>query len=334
MKCKPLVSVVIPNYNHSLFLKRRIESVLNQTYSNFNIYILDDHSKDKSEEIIQEYANHPKIKTVDINRKNSGSVFIQWVKGIKLAEGKYLWIAESDDYAHERFLEETVTLAEQKDDIGFVFTDSHNVDRNEKLKGTISKNHFFLKKTTEKNQIFDDKEKAPLLFVSNILIPNASAVLFNLNLLKKAVNLNEIQSYKNVGDQFAYLSIYLKFKIGFVNIPLNYRRIHKKNTTSRNYASGLLHKEQIHLINYFLSEIKGLNTSKPAFNYYLRKNFLKVTDFFFLLEMRSLLKKLYLANLISPTKYFYLRGYVMICIFSSKKPPLIIRKKIKGVLQN
>ena len=91
------VSVVIPNFNHALYLKQRIESVLNQTFQNFELIILDDCSTDNSKEVIERYKNHPKISKIVYNEENSGSVFRQWIKGIKLSTGKYIWIAESDD---------------------------------------------------------------------------------------------------------------------------------------------------------------------------------------------------------------------------------------------
>ena len=54
------ISVIIPNYNHAVFLKERIESVLNQTYTNFELIILDDCSTDNSRDIIEFYRQHHK----------------------------------------------------------------------------------------------------------------------------------------------------------------------------------------------------------------------------------------------------------------------------------
>lgn len=93
------VSVIIPNYCHARFLNQRIDSVLNQTYSDYEVIILDDCSTDNSREIIESYRNHPKISHIVYNEKNSGSTFIQWEKGFELARGEYIWIAESDDVA-------------------------------------------------------------------------------------------------------------------------------------------------------------------------------------------------------------------------------------------
>lgn len=69
----PKVSVIIPNYNHSSYLKERIDSILNQTFQNFEVIILDDCSTDNSKEIIELYRDHTKVSHIVYNEKNSGS---------------------------------------------------------------------------------------------------------------------------------------------------------------------------------------------------------------------------------------------------------------------
>lgn len=102
---EPLVSVVIPNYNHANYLHERIESILSQSYQNFEIILLDDCSSDESHEILQSYAlSYPdKIKFYP-NTSNSGNVFKQWQKGLSLAKGELFWICESDDFCENDLL--------------------------------------------------------------------------------------------------------------------------------------------------------------------------------------------------------------------------------------
>jgi glycosyltransferase involved in cell wall biosynthesis len=57
----PKLSIIIPNYNHADFLKQRLESIFNQTFQNFQVILLDDASTDNSKEILEQYANHPKV---------------------------------------------------------------------------------------------------------------------------------------------------------------------------------------------------------------------------------------------------------------------------------
>lgn len=101
----PLVSIIIPNYNHARFLDERMQSVLGQTYQNFEVIILDDRSTDNSREVIEKYRSNPKVRKILFNDTNSGSPFRQWKKGMELASGEIVWIAESDDHCEDTFLE-------------------------------------------------------------------------------------------------------------------------------------------------------------------------------------------------------------------------------------
>src|SRR5688572_17975438 len=95
----PLVSVIVPNYNHAPYLAQRIDSVLAQTCQEFELILLDDCSPDASREVMERYRDHPKVAQIVHNAHNSGSTFKQWDKGIALARGDYVWIAESDDWS-------------------------------------------------------------------------------------------------------------------------------------------------------------------------------------------------------------------------------------------
>ena len=75
---KPYISVIIPNYNHARYLDARLESVLNQTFRDYEVIILDDKSNDNSLEVIDRYKNNPLITQIVINEENSGSPFNQW----------------------------------------------------------------------------------------------------------------------------------------------------------------------------------------------------------------------------------------------------------------
>lgn len=103
-----MVSVIIPGYCHARYLRERIDSVLAQDYSDFEVILLDDCSPDGSAEIMLGYGQHPRVSHVVINEQNSGNTFLQWQRGIALAKGEYIWIAESDDVAEPTFLSRLV----------------------------------------------------------------------------------------------------------------------------------------------------------------------------------------------------------------------------------
>ena len=125
----PLVSVIVPNYNYATYLPLRIESILNQSFTDFELILLDDASSDNSVEIFKHYQDiDGRISHFVVNECNSGTPFKQWQKGIELSRGKYIWIAESDDYADVSFLERTVSLLEEYPTAVYCFTGSYLVD--------------------------------------------------------------------------------------------------------------------------------------------------------------------------------------------------------------
>jgi len=124
------ISVIVPNYNHSRYLEKRIDSILNQTFQDFELIILDDCSTDNSKDIIRQYKGHEKVGNIIFNECNSGSVFKQWKSGISLAKGEYIWIAESDDCADLEFLYKLLPVLENNKELGFVYCNSHVIDEN------------------------------------------------------------------------------------------------------------------------------------------------------------------------------------------------------------
>src|SRR5580698_4852658 len=116
----PTLSVIVPNYNHARFLRRRVDTILLQTFQDFELILLDDCSTDDSRSILTSYARDPRVR-IEFNSVNSGSCFKQWNKGVRLARGKYIWIAESDDYADERLLERLVAAVESDPKVAFAY---------------------------------------------------------------------------------------------------------------------------------------------------------------------------------------------------------------------
>lgn len=97
MKSKtPLVSVVLPTYNRAELLPRSVESVLNQTYKNFELIIIDDGSTDNTKEVVQEYAKKDKRVIYLRHKKNKGGSAARNT-GIRKANGDYIAFQDSDD---------------------------------------------------------------------------------------------------------------------------------------------------------------------------------------------------------------------------------------------
>ena len=120
IKEEPSVDVILPNYNKAKFLEEAINSVIYQTYKNWNLYIIDDHSSDNSFEIINKFLN---IKNTNIIRlkKNMGPSFCRNY-GMRLSKSKYISFLDSDDNWTEDKLEKQIFFMEEND-LNFTYTD-------------------------------------------------------------------------------------------------------------------------------------------------------------------------------------------------------------------
>ncbi|MDX9744156.1 MAG: glycosyltransferase [Arcobacteraceae bacterium] len=123
----PLVSVIIPCYNHEKYLKQSILSVLNQTYKNIELIVIDDGSKDNSVEIIKNLQNFSGFKF--ITQENMG-VCRTLNKGVMISTGKYIGVLASDDYWDITKIEKQVKVLESRDDSEFCFTQALEFDSN------------------------------------------------------------------------------------------------------------------------------------------------------------------------------------------------------------
>lgn len=95
MSEKPLISVVVPVYNVAKYLKKSIESIVNQTYTNLEIILVDDGSKDESGEICEDYSL--KDSRIIVIHKPNGGLSDARNAGIKQAKGEYITFVDSDD---------------------------------------------------------------------------------------------------------------------------------------------------------------------------------------------------------------------------------------------
>lgn len=115
---KKLVSIVVPVYNAEKFLKDTIESVLAQTYENWELLLVNDCSSDKSKEIARKYLSE-NVKWIDM-ASNSGAALTR-NKGIELANGEYICFLDADDLWDKEKLEKQVKFMNEKD-CAFSFT--------------------------------------------------------------------------------------------------------------------------------------------------------------------------------------------------------------------
>src|SRR5271170_4602024 len=119
MNNEPLVSVCLPLYNGEKFLAQAIQSVLNQTYKNFELIIADDGSKDQGPAIVKELAKTDKRIKFQQNAHNLG-LFQNYNECMRLAQGKYIKLFAQDDLFEPNILERMVAVLEQNESVSLV----------------------------------------------------------------------------------------------------------------------------------------------------------------------------------------------------------------------
>ena len=233
----PEVSIIIPNYNHGKYLRQRIDSVLNQTFKNFEVIILDDCSTDNSVQVIEGYRNHPKVSTIIINTENSGSPFLQWKKGMDIAQGEWIWIAESDDWCECNFLE---TLMKEIDP-GVALAFCQTIFVNENGEKIWEPGWFKLsQKMDGKNFITDHLSKGNF-------ITNASMCIFRKRFYYQVSE--EFLQYKFSGDWVFWIEIASQGDVIICEKALNYFRKHGADVSSKAYRQGLQYYEYFSFLN-------------------------------------------------------------------------------------
>ncbi|WP_278036319.1 glycosyltransferase family 2 protein [Flavobacterium nitratireducens] len=231
----PLISIIVPNYNHERFLKQRLESVFNQSYSNFEVILLDDCSTDNSREILLEYAKHPKVSCCVFNEVNSGSPFKQWENGIAFAKGEYIWIAESDDYCELDFIDNIIDAMIKDSTIGLGYCQTIDVDVNcHQIYHRINYTKYFQPNIWVDNFEMDGRQFIQLYLSFFNVIPNASAVIFRRNLVDNFFFSESLLQMKMCGDWYFWIKIALKSKVFFCKKKLNCFRNHHSVTRNHN----------------------------------------------------------------------------------------------------
>ncbi|PZX22834.1 hypothetical protein LY44_02687 [Rhodobacter capsulatus] len=240
----PRVTVVVPNYNYGRYIEDRLQSVLAQDFPIYEIIVLDDRSTDDSLERIRAFAARCErpIRIVP-NAVNSGNVFRQWIKGLDLAQGDYVWIAEADDLAEPDFLS-TAMRGFEKPGTVLSYTDSAQIDEN----GTpLAANYrYYTDKISPthwaQNYCRDGAEEiSEVLYLKNT-IPNASGVVMAAGALKSVLTEHraELESVRFVGDWLVYLWLLERGGIAFNTASKNIHRRHQNSVTISNFDARQL----------------------------------------------------------------------------------------------
>jgi len=217
MHDSPLVSVIVPCYNHENYVEQCIVSVVNQTYKNIQLIVIDDGSKDNSDEVLktlnaqyhftyERRANHGLTKTLNYTIK-------------KYATGKYIAVIASDDYWALDKITRQVMFMETHEDYGMCCGMAKIVDSNNIEKG-----------------ILGNKIKDADLTLDNLLLINKVPALTALYKRDVFLKVNGYDEDLYFEDWNLWLKIAQQYKIGIIREILGYYRLHDGNMSGRSFV--------------------------------------------------------------------------------------------------
>ena len=280
---KPLVSILIPLYNHEKYVEFAIKSVMNQTYKNIELIVINDGSTDNSDEIIQSLLK--KYKFEYYRQENKGLIFtIEKLRN--LAKGKYISLLASDDAFVNNKIEVLVDYLENNPQYSMVYSNMHLINIEDEIIGSI-------KDGGKEGFIFED------LLCGNFFINSLTT------LLKKEIYLKYDYEKGYIEDFQMWLKIAKENQIGFVDKHLSFYRVGNSLSLSSNlqkmqnaeyeiiskYSNEPIFDEALRKWNIRWLGSFGKCNKLYAIKYFLFKN-ISYRNFFDLNFYKSLLKLL------------------------------------------
>lgn len=254
----PLVSFVVPCYKLGHFLTKCIDSILQQTYDEFEILILDNCSPDNTPEVAASFGD-PRVKHIR-NEVNLGHVR-NFNKGITLARGKYVWLISPDDWVRgANALAHYVDLMERNPGVGFTFCRAREVQGSKEIGLATWTN------LGEQDQIWEGHTFLMRLIQGNCVV--LSAAMVRKECYEKLGMFSLEMPHAN--DWYLWCLLALHYEVGYVAEPSLYVRMHEESLTSAFNQGGnpLCMIDQLTVLWRVarLAELGGVISDRRAFN--------------------------------------------------------------------
>ena len=243
----PKVSIIIPNYNYRRYLPQRLDSVFSQTFTDYEVIFLDDHSTDGSSAYLEEMARQHHVKAYIANRTNTGNPFIQWQKGIERCEGEYIWIAESDDYCSSRFLESLVPLLEARPDAAYAMCGSDIVDQDG---APLNKNYDIWKQEDGQAFLYPSRTYLSHCLLWRCTAYNASMVVFRKDAYLRTDR--QMSALRYSGDWLFWIKMAEQGSVIVLHSRLNCFRRHTTSVTAKVAGNEKQLREKLYICSYML----------------------------------------------------------------------------------
>jgi glycosyltransferase involved in cell wall biosynthesis len=247
---RPRVSVIVPNYMHAPYLEERLQSIANQSFQDFEVLLLDDASTDRSVEILQAWEAKDARFRFTPNAANSGSTFAQWNKGATMAQGDYLWIAESDDVADPQLLEKLVALLDAHPSAVIAYGQSMLInEQSEPLHSfDVHYQYIFGGDRWSKPYANSGMNEIEQYMILHNVVPNASGALLRAERFHAIGGADP--TAKLNGDWMFYIRMLEAGDIVYTPEILNYFRLHAVTQRQRANANGKVYRELLAIVDY------------------------------------------------------------------------------------
>lgn len=216
-KSTPKVSIIMPCYNSEKYIEKAIQSVLEQTYRNFELIIIDDDSTDKTWEIIEQYAKKDFRVICTRKSENEKGISKSMNKGIEMARGKYITRMDSDDIIIPEKILRQVQFLDENEEYGIC---SVNIAMMDNLGNIYNENVYP-----------EQKVPSEWTFLWTNPVPNAPC-MYRTSIIKGN---NITFSNLRTAEDYDFLEkLITKTKVYMINLPLYYYRYNEKSTYNRN----------------------------------------------------------------------------------------------------
>lgn len=214
----PIISVIMPSYNHERYINDAINSVISQGVRNFELVIIDDFSSDNSVRIIREWASKDgRIKAI-FHGENEG-IARTINDGLKVARGKYVALMASDDMFKQGAFEKVIGVLESSENLGVALLEGECIDHKNRRTGLLF-SELHRKPSTMQGSFFKD------LVTGNFV---CTGVIRRSVIEKHPIFYNETLKYLN--DWLFWLDLSSVCDFVFIEEPLYYYRVHGANTS-------------------------------------------------------------------------------------------------------
>jgi len=248
------VSVIMPAYNHEMFIGEAIESVLNQTFEDYEFIIINDGSKDGTERIIKNYSD-PRISFYSQENKGAPNALN---RGLTLAKGKYISILNSDDKYGIGRLSKLVEIAETENS-SFVITDLTIIDESSNL--VTNPSNWHVRWLDMLRTLYEKTKSLDAAFLRGNIATSTSNFFFTSELQNK---IGYFSDFKYCHDYDFALRALIEYEDGFNYLEESehlYYRLHKQNTI--NQSAYELNKETYDLLNEMIPKFVEKRKETP-----------------------------------------------------------------------